>query len=68
VGSACAVTSTANAINASFDPALPYDFARDIAPVAGVGTSTHLSGELFKSLAGVQFTHVPLSRLGTRVD
>ncbi len=92
------LTSTANAINASFDPSLPYDFARDIMPVAGVariplvlvvnndlpvrtvadfiayakanpgklsiassgiGTSLHLSGELFKSMAGVQFTHVP---------
>lgn len=92
------LTSTANAINASFDPALPYDFATGIVPVAGVariplvlvvnsdlpvktvadfiayakgnpgkisiassgiGTSLHLSGELFKSLAGVQFTHVP---------
>jgi tripartite-type tricarboxylate transporter receptor subunit TctC len=92
------LTSTANAINASFDPSLPYDFARDIKPVAGVariplvlvvnndlpvhsiaefiayakanpgkmsiassgiGTSLHLSGELFKSMAGVQFTHVP---------
>jgi tripartite-type tricarboxylate transporter receptor subunit TctC len=92
------LTSTANAINASFDPSLPYDFARDITPVAGVariplvlvvnndlpvrtvadfiayakanpgklsiassgiGTSLHLSGELFKSMAGVQFTHVP---------
>ncbi len=92
------LTSTANAINASFDQALPYDFARGIAPVAGVariplvlvvnndlpvksvadfiahakanpgklsiassgiGTSLHLSGELFKSMAGVQFTHVP---------
>src|SRR5206468_7772087 len=30
------LTSTANAINASFDPALPYDFAKGIAPVAGV--------------------------------
>ncbi|GLR87362.1 Bug family tripartite tricarboxylate transporter substrate binding protein [Bradyrhizobium iriomotense] len=92
------LTSTANAINASFDPALPYDFAKTIAPVAGVariplvllvnndlpvqtvsdfilyaranpgmlsiassgiGTSLHLSGELFKALARVQFTHVP---------
>ena len=92
------LTSTANAINASFDPALPYDFAKGIALVAGVariplvlvvnndlpvktvadfvayakanpgrlsiassgiGTSLHLSGELFKSMAGVQFTHVP---------
>ena len=92
------LTSTANAINASFDPTLPFDFAKSIVPVAGlariplvlvinndlpahnvsefiayakahpneisiassgVGTSLHLSGELFKSLAGVQFTHVP---------
>jgi tripartite-type tricarboxylate transporter receptor subunit TctC len=92
------LTSTANAINASFDPSLPYDFAKGILPVAGVariplvlvvnndlpvhnvaefiayakanpgkmsiassgvGTSLHLSGELFKAMAGVQFTHVP---------
>ena len=92
------LTSTANAINASFDPALPFDFEKGIAPVAGVariplvlvvnndlpihtvsdfiayakanpgkmsiassgiGTSLHLSGELFKALAGVEFTHVP---------
>ena len=92
------LTSTANAINASFDPSLTFDFAKDIAPVAGVariplvlvvnnslpihdvaefiayakanpgklsiassgiGTSLHLSGELFKAMAGVQFTHVP---------
>ena len=92
------LTSTANAINASFDPSLPYDFAKSIMPVAGVarvplvlvvnndlpvrniaefigyarthpgklsiassgiGTSLHLSGELFKAMAGIQFTHVP---------
>jgi tripartite-type tricarboxylate transporter receptor subunit TctC len=92
------LTSTANAINASFDPTLPYNFARDIMPVAGVariplvlvvnnelpihtvaefiayakanpgklsiassgiGTSLHLSGELFKAMAGIQFIHVP---------
>lgn len=92
------LTSTANAINASFDPTLTYDFAKDIVPVAGVariplvlvvnnelpihnvaefiahakarpgalsiassgvGTSLHLSGELFKAMAGIQFTHVP---------
>jgi len=92
------LTSTANAINASFDPALPYDFAKAIVPVAGVariplmlvvnndlpvrsvaefiayakanpgklsiassgiGTSLHLSGELFKAMAGIQFVHVP---------
>ncbi len=92
------LTSTANAINASFDPTLPFDFAKGIKPVAGVariplvlvvnndlpirsvsefiayakanpgkmsvassgvGTSLHLSGELFKAMAGVQFVHVP---------
>ena len=92
------LTSTANAINASFDPTLPFDFAKGILPVAGVariplvlvvnnelpihsvaefiaytkanpgkmsiassgiGTSLHLSGELFKAMAGVQFVHVP---------
>ncbi|HVX76077.1 MAG TPA: tripartite tricarboxylate transporter substrate binding protein [Bradyrhizobium sp.] len=92
------LTSTANAINASFDPSLSYNFAKDIAPVAGVariplvlvvnndlpihsvadfiayakahpgalsiassgvGTSLHLSGELFKAMAGIKFTHVP---------
>jgi tripartite-type tricarboxylate transporter receptor subunit TctC len=92
------LTSTANAINASFDPTLPYDFLKGIAPVAGaariplvlvvnnelpvhnvadfvayakadpgklsiassgIGTSLHLSGELFKTMAHVQFVHVP---------
>jgi len=92
------LTSTANAINASFDPTLTFDFAKGITPVAGVariplvlvvnndlpvrdvgefiayaktrpgqlsigssgiGTSLHLSGELFKALAHVEFTHVP---------
>jgi tripartite-type tricarboxylate transporter receptor subunit TctC len=92
------LTSTANAINASFDPSLPFDFAKGIMPVAGlariplvlvvnndlparnvaefiayakanpaklsiassgIGTSLHLSGELFKAMAGIQFTHVP---------
>jgi len=92
------LTSTANAINASFDPSLPFDFAKGIRPVAGVariplvlvinnelpvhsiaefiayakanpgklsiassgiGTSLHLSGELFKAMAGIEFTHVP---------
>src|SRR6201996_1787372 len=90
--------STPNAINASFDPTLPYDFSKGIVPVAGlariplvlvvnndlpihsiaefiayakahpgkmsiassgIGTSLHLSGELFKAMAGVQFTHIP---------
>jgi tripartite-type tricarboxylate transporter receptor subunit TctC len=33
------LTSTANAINASFDPNLGYDFAASIDPVAGVAQS-----------------------------
>jgi tripartite-type tricarboxylate transporter receptor subunit TctC len=92
------LTSTANAINASFDASLQYDFAASIVPVAGlarsplvlvvnndlpvrsvadfiayakanpgklsiassgIGTSLHLSGELFKAMAGIQFVHVP---------
>src|ERR1700678_1530678 len=92
------LTSTANAINASFNPSLPYDFAKSIVPVAGIariplvlvvnndlpvrnvaqfiayakanpgklsiassgiGTSLHLSGELFKAMAHIQFVHVP---------
>src|SRR5580693_1083234 len=92
------LTSTANAINASLDPTLPYDFEAGIAPVAGlariplvlvvnnelpvhtiadfiayakanpgklsiassgIGTSLHLSGELFKAMAHIQFVHVP---------
>jgi tripartite-type tricarboxylate transporter receptor subunit TctC len=92
------LTSTANAINASFDPSLRFDFAKSIVPVAGlariplvmvinndlpvetvaefvgyarahsgklsaassgVGTSLHLSGELFKAMTGVEFVHVP---------
>jgi tripartite-type tricarboxylate transporter receptor subunit TctC len=90
--------STANAINASFDKSLPFDFSKAIVPVSGlariplvmvinndipahtipefisyaksnpghlsvgssgVGTSLHLSGELFKAMAGVDLTHVP---------
>jgi tripartite-type tricarboxylate transporter receptor subunit TctC len=90
--------STANAINASFDPSLSYNFEKDILPGAGIariplvlvvnndlpvhtipefsayaranpgklsiassgiGTSLHLCGELFKSMAGVDFVHVP---------
>jgi tripartite-type tricarboxylate transporter receptor subunit TctC len=92
------LVSTANAINASLYDKLPFDFIRDIAPVAGlvriplvmevapsvpattvatfiayakanpgrisaassgIGTSLHLSGELFKVMSGVDFVHVP---------
>jgi tripartite-type tricarboxylate transporter receptor subunit TctC len=89
---------TASAINATLYESLPYNFLRDIAPVAGlvrspnvmevnpslparnvsefvayakanprkinmaspgVGTSVHLTGELFMVMTGVQLTHVP---------
>jgi tripartite-type tricarboxylate transporter receptor subunit TctC len=89
---------TASAINATLYESLPYNFLKDIAPVAGlvrspnvmevnlalpaqnvaefvayakanprkinmaspgVGTSVHLSGELFMVMTGVQLTHVP---------
>ncbi len=92
------VIATANAINTSFYRKLPFDFMRDIVPVAGlgrisyvmavhpsvpantvaefiahakanpgqinfasggVGGSNHLSGELFKAIAGINIVHVP---------
>jgi tripartite-type tricarboxylate transporter receptor subunit TctC len=90
--------ATTNAINATFHKTLPFDFLRDIAPVAalvdlpfvlevgpsvpaktvaeliayakanpgkvnlasfGTGTISHLAGELFKLMAGVEMVHVP---------
>jgi len=90
-------TSTANAINVSFDPSLPFDTARDLIHVAtlarmpllllvsnelpvktlaeflayaranpgklsvgsaGLGTVQHLSAELFRTMAGLEWTHV----------
>ena len=90
--------SPANAINAMLYEALPFNFLRDTAPVAGlvrfalvlevnpklpaatvteliayakanpgrlsmasfgVGTSSHLAGELFKTMTGVSMVHVP---------
>jgi tripartite-type tricarboxylate transporter receptor subunit TctC len=90
--------TTTNAINTSFYPTLPFNFLRDIAPVAGLadlpfvmevspsfptksvaeliayakanpgkinmasfgtGTISHLAWELFKSMAGIEMTHVP---------
>src|SRR4051794_7970244 len=92
------LVNPAHGINATLYPKLPYNFVRDVAPVAGIirvpnvmevnpsvpaktvaefidyakanpdkinlassgtGTSVHLSGELFKSMTGVQLTHVP---------
>ena len=90
--------ATTYAINATFHKTLPYNFLRDIAPVAafvdlpfvmevgpsvpartvaefiayakanrgkinlasfGTGTISHLAGELFKSMTGVDMIHVP---------
>jgi tripartite-type tricarboxylate transporter receptor subunit TctC len=92
------IGTVANAINATLYARLPFDFARDFAPVAlttaapnvlvvhpsvpaksvkelvdlarsrpgqlnfassGTGTAPHLSGELFKAMAGVQLVHIP---------
>jgi tripartite-type tricarboxylate transporter receptor subunit TctC len=92
------LSSLTNAINATLYAHLPFDFMRDIAPVAfvgdnafvmvvtpsfpaktvaefiayakanpgkvnmasaGSGTAPHVFGELFKTMAGVDLTHVP---------
>ena len=92
------LVNPANGINATLYKNLPFDFIRDIAPVAGLvrtpnvmevnpsfpaktvaefiayckanpgkinmassssGTSTHLSGELFKAMTGCNMLHVP---------
>ncbi len=92
------LVNPANGINATLYEKLPFDFIRDIAPVAGIirvpnvmeinpavpaktvaefiayakanpgkvnmassgnGTSVHVSGELFKMMAGVNLLHVP---------
>jgi tripartite-type tricarboxylate transporter receptor subunit TctC len=92
------IGTVANTINATLYNKLPFDFARDFAPVilataapnvlvihpsvparsvkdlielaksrpgqldfasSGVGTAPHLSGELFKAMAGVNLTHIP---------
>ena len=34
----------------------------------GVGTTPHLSGELFKIVAGIQMTHVPFSGAGPAIQ
>jgi tripartite-type tricarboxylate transporter receptor subunit TctC len=90
--------TTSNYVNATLDKNLPYNFIRDIEPVAGVagnplvlevnpavpvktvpefiayakanpgklnmasagiGNSTHMAGELFKMMTGVNLVHVP---------
>ena len=92
------LAGTANSINATLYEKLPFNFIRDIAPVAsvnrepyvmlvpaafpastvaefiayakanpgkinmasaGTGSATHLAGELFKMMAGVEMVHVP---------
>jgi tripartite-type tricarboxylate transporter receptor subunit TctC len=92
------LVNPANGINATLYEKLPFNFIRDIAPVAGImrvanvmevnpavpaktvaefiayakanpgkvnmassgnGTSVHVSGELFKMMAGVDMLHVP---------
>ena len=97
------LVNPANGINASLYKSLPFNFIRDIAPVAGIvrtpnvmevppafpartvaefldyckknpgkinmassgsGTSTHLSGELFKSMTGCDMVHVPYKGAG----
>lgn len=97
------LVNPANGINASLYKKLPFNFVRDIAPVAGLvrtpnvmvvtnslpvknvqeflayckanpgkvnmassgnGTSTHLSGELFKSMTGCNMVHVPYKGAG----
>jgi tripartite-type tricarboxylate transporter receptor subunit TctC len=90
--------TSANTINATFSPNLSFDFAKDLAPIAqlgsvpnlfvvnpslgvtnlrefitlaksqpghinyatpGVGTLSHMSGELLNFLAGIKLGHVP---------
>ena len=97
------LVNPANAINATLYQKLPFNFLRDMDPVAGLvrvpnvmetpvsfpaktvkefiehakknpgkvnmassgsGTSVHLSGELFKSMTGVQMQHIPYKGAG----
>jgi tripartite-type tricarboxylate transporter receptor subunit TctC len=97
------LVNPANAINATLYTKLPFNFLRDLAPVAGIirvpnvmevtrslpvksvpefiayakknpgkvnmassgsGTSVHLSGELFKSMTGIEMQHVPYKGAG----
>jgi tripartite-type tricarboxylate transporter receptor subunit TctC len=67
-----AVTQVASGLNAvCVNPALPVKTLKELVALAkakpgainfasgGTGTSSYLAGELFKSVAGVNFTHVP---------
>lgn len=97
------LVNPANGINATLYKKLPFNFIRDIAPVAGItrvpnvmeinpnipaksvaefiayakanpgkinmassglGTSVHLSGELFRAMTGVEMVHVPYRGAG----
>jgi tripartite-type tricarboxylate transporter receptor subunit TctC len=97
------LVNPANGINATLYKKLPFNFVRDIAPVAGItrvpnvmevnpnvpaktvkefidyakanpgkinmassglGTSVHMSGELFKVMTGVDMVHVPYRGAG----
>ncbi|HEV2727948.1 MAG TPA: tripartite tricarboxylate transporter substrate binding protein, partial [Solirubrobacterales bacterium] len=97
------LVNPANGINATLYKNLPFNFIRDIAPVAGItrvpnimeinpdvpaqtvkefidyakanpgkinmassglGTSVHLSGELFRAMTGVEWVHVPFRGAG----
>jgi tripartite-type tricarboxylate transporter receptor subunit TctC len=97
------LVNPANGINATLYKSLPFNFIRDIAPVAGItrspnvmeinpdvpaktvkefidyakanpgkinmassglGTSVHLSGELFRAMTGVEMVHVPFRGAG----
>lgn len=92
------LTTTTNAINATYYAGLKFDFSRDIVPIAGIvtvpnvmlvnsnlpvntpadfidyaktragkinmgsggaGTASHMTGELFNMMAGLNMTHVP---------
>src|SRR3712207_4886336 len=97
------LVNPANGINATLYRKLPFNFVRDIAPVAGLirvpnvmavnpevpaktvaefidyakahpgkinmassglGTSVHMSGELFMAMTGIKMTHVPYREIG----
>jgi tripartite-type tricarboxylate transporter receptor subunit TctC len=96
-----------NAVNSTFYVSLPFDFLKDIAPIAGlvsypllmvvnpsvpattvaqfvafakvssggvsmasagVGTTNHLAGELFKAMAGLKIVHVPYRGLAPAIN
>src|SRR5712675_1549891 len=52
------MVSAANMSNAALYDKLSYNFIRDFAS-GGIGTSIHLSGELFKMMTGIEMQHVP---------